>query len=238
MTLSKLFRRLICLSVCLAPLSSAAQSLDLTVSVGAYVPLYKGVQSDLLVKVQHERYYASGFGYHAGLQWCPSIANVRNAFGVPVNIAYKLHLGDFNDRLNAGAQAAASSMRQPGHTDAKTLFGGFILNLFSDMEFFAGITPGFIRGGSTRAGAYYSGNINGQTWTEKTNPYTMTADAGVSFNFEFWRMGLKLTPSLHYNLSNSLVFHNDYVTSNGDMRSEITPLRMFCSVSAALLFYL
>lgn len=237
MTPSKLFRRLVCLSVCLVSLSSAAQSLDLTVSIGAYVPLYKGVQSDLLLKVQHEKYYANGLGYLAGLQWCPSIANVDNAFGIPLGIAYKLPHLEARRPLSAGTQAAWSTAGHSGYTDAKTLLGSFLLNLFNDMEFYAGITPGFITGGSSDMSTYYSGKNSGTKWTEKKLPLTMTLDAGLSFNYEFWRLGLKLSPSLHYNVFNSLVFHHDYV-SKGDMRSEITPVRMFCSVSAALLFYL
>ena len=111
---------------------------------------------------------------------------------------------------------------------------------FQDIEYFVGITPGYIAGQSsskheTTWGSSFQYWEN--TWTEKKNAFSLTLDAGLTLNYSIWRFDLKLTPAFHYNLINSLA----YQSSRGEKGVGVTstdtqPLRWFFTLSGGLAF--
>ena len=241
----RVFKIIIAAVASLMSLSAAAQIKDISFSAGVNVPMYKGVESDAVLSLNYGQFYWNGLGFRAGLQWSPSVSDVDNAFGVPVAFAYRTKARITKERIYSGAVGAADAMENNilygnGYGTAGSLAGGFLMNLFSDMEYFVGITPGYIAGQSSSKhesawGASYQYWEN--TWTEKKNAFSLTLDAGMALNYSIWRFDLKLTPAFHYNLINSLA----YQSSRGEKGVGVTstdtqPLRWFFTLSGGLAF--
>ena len=77
--------------------------------------------------------------------------------------------------------------------------GSFFTGLFNRIEFFAGLTPGYIFGpndDSPRHGTY--GGVKGESYMYIKNRFSLTADAGFGLSFNIWRFKLSVLPSVHY----------------------------------------
>ena len=132
--------------------NSFGQQHDISISVGTYVPMYKGVQSDAVTTLSYGQFYKHNIGFRAGLKWNPYILNINNAFGVPVAFVYKTNTTSSADRFNSGIISATESAKYPYSNSANQInnfFTAFLINLFSDMEFFAGLTPGYTAGAAS-----------------------------------------------------------------------------------------
>ena len=147
------------------------------------------------------------------------------------------------ERFETGAIGARDAMvyRHPyGSGNARGFLGGFLVNLFSDMEFFAGMTPGYIAGASERPGRTSWGTAMPyweDTWVEKKNAFSLTLDAGMTLNYSIWRFDLKLTPAFHYNLTNNYLYHLDSGENGPEvLKSTTTPLRWFFTLNGGLSF--
>ena len=194
---------------------AVAQSRDIGLQVGLNVPMAQNVRigSDLMMGVSYGQFYYNGLGFRTGFQYAASTANINDVFGVPVAFAYRTHSKSAGERLESGAAGAWNQMMYRGthRSDATGVLGGFLLNLFSDMEFFAGATPGYIAGASSLE-------------VEKRHDFSLTLDAGMSLNYSIWRFDLKLTPAVHYNLTNNYLYQTT------------TPLRWFFTLNGGLSF--
>ena len=241
----RVFKIIIAAVASLMSLNAAAQIRDISFSAGVHVPMYKGVESDAVLSLNYGQFYWNGLGFRAGLQWSPSVSDVANAFGVPVAFAYRTKARTTKERIYSGAVGAADAMENNilygnGYGTVGSLAGGFLMNLFSDIEYFVGITPGYIAGQSsskheTTWGSSFQYWEN--TWTEKKNAFSLTLDAGLTLNYSIWCFDLKLTPAFHYNLINSLM----YQTTKGEEAVGVTstdtqPLRWFFTLSGGLAF--
>jgi hypothetical protein len=107
--------------------------------------------------------------------------------------------------------------------------------LFSDIEFYGGITPLWTKGPSTSPGTTYSGSTVTEQWTEKRSPLSLTLDAGMNINYSIWRFDIKLMPAFHFDPFGTLVLHENSTYATGATFSEI-PLHWFFSVSGGLAF--
>lgn len=196
--------------------NSFGQQHDISISVGTYVPMYKGVQSDAVTTLSYGQFYKNNIGFRAGLKWNPYILNINNAFGVPVAFVYKTNTKSSKDRFNSGIISATESAKYPYSNSANQInnfFAAFLINLFSDIEFFAGLTPGYTAGSaSTISESSWGESFKywRRTWFEKNNAFSITADAGFNLNYRIWHFNLKLSPSLHYNILNTYVQHTTY----------------------------
>ena len=210
--------------------SAFAQSRDIGLQVGVNVPVSQtvGIGSDMMLGVSYGQFYYNGFGFRTGFQYAASTADINDVVGIPVAFAYRTRAKSTGERFETGAVGARDAMiyRYPrGHGDVADLLGGFLLNLFSDVEFFAGLTPGYILGASEKP-------FN-TTWVEKKYGFSLSVDAGVGFNYSIWRFDLKLTPAFHYNLTDNYVHHLVAGTTCVD-RS--TPIRWFFTLNGGLAF--
>ena len=146
------------------------------------------------------------------------------------------------ERFETGAVGVKDAMiyRGPRRSDAAGLVGGFLLNLFSDMEFFAGLTPGYIAGASEKPGRTFwsvSRPYWEDSWAEKRHAFSLTLDAGMTLNYSLWRFDLKLTPAFHYNLMNNYLYHIDSGENGPDvLKSTTTPIRWFFTLCGGLAF--
>ena len=123
--------------------------------------------------------------------------------------------------------------------DAGGIIGGFLLNLFSDMEFFAGMTPGYIAGASempVNASEMMSRPYWEDVWVEKKNAFSLNLDAGMTLNYSIWRFDLKLTPAFHYNLTGNYLHHVAAYEAGKAVKETMTPLRWFFTLNGGLSF--
>ena len=207
-----------------------AQIRDVSVGVGVYKPLYKGVGGDVSVTAGYGQFSSSGLGFRAGLQWTSSVAKVDHAFGAPVAFAWRSPSRTASERLHSGA---AGTMRGYGYSSleeaAGSLLAGFLMNLFSDVEFYAGVTPGWISGVSSPKSTTYQGSKVEEKWTEKRSPFFLTLDAGMCINYSIWRFDVKLMPAFHFDPLGSLCRHAEPAGTE-------MPLRWFFSFSGGLAY--
>ncbi|MBR1406606.1 MAG: hypothetical protein IJ578_06725 [Bacteroidales bacterium] len=226
--------------------SAFAQIRDIALTAGVNAPLYKEAESGVLFQLNYGRFTRSGFGFRLGVQWTPDVADVDNVFGVPVALAYRTKARSGAERLVSGAVGAIGAVGYDaidGDRNEDMLrdaVGGFLLNLFRDMEFSVGATPGRIHGESnsvTRASWGEDMQYWEESWTEKKQDTFLSLDAGLSLNYSLWRFDIKVMPAIHYYLTDSLVYH----TSTGENGVGVTstreqPLRWFFTFSGGLAF--
>ena len=206
-----------------------AQSRDIGLQVGFNVPVSQTVRigSDMMLGVSYGQFHYNGLGFRTGFQYAASTADINDVVGVPIAFAYRTQSKSTGERFETGALGARNQMLYRGthRSDAAGILGGFLLNLFSDMEFFAGMTPGYIAGASEKP-------FNA-TWVEKKNAFSLSLDAGMSLNYSIWRFDLKLTPAFHYNLTDNYVYH---VSSGAAGADRMTPIRWFFTLNGGLAF--
>ena len=222
-----------------------AQSRDIGLQVGINVPMSDKsmIGSDLMLGVNYGQFNYRGFGFRTGFQYAASTANINDVFGVPVAFAYRTRSKSARERFESGAIGAREAMvyRHPyGNGDAGDFLGGFLVNLFSDREFFAGVTPGYIAGASetpAKASEMMPRPYWEDVWVEKKNAFSLTLDAGMTLNYSLWRFDLKLTPAFHYNLTGNYLYHVDSGENGPEvLKSTTTPLRWFFTLNGGLSF--
>ena len=217
---------------------------EIFVTAGVNVPMYKGLESDAVLGIHYGHSWYNGFGFRAGFQYSPSVANVGNAFGLPVALTWRSRSRSAAERLDgglAGAYDAADYDPYGAHTSGGSVLSAFLVNLFDRIEFHAGVTPGYIAGASSDVSQESWGEgfrYYRDSWTEKPNSFSLTADAGFNLNFQVWRFDLKLMPAFHYNILNNYIFHTTTGDSvAGPSNSSTQPVRWFFTFSGGLAFH-
>ena len=236
---------LIIITAMLIGLSAAAQVKDISLSAGVNVPIYKDFESDAVINVSYGQFFRNGLGFRAGLQWIPSVVNVSNAFGTPVAFAYRTKTRTSWDRIYAGFEGSADVISQGAVYDNEcdatgNVVSAFFMNLFSDMEFFVGITPGYIQGSSSQeheAAWGDSWQYWEKSWTEKKSAFSFMLDAGMTLNYSIWRFDIKLTPAFHYGLTGNYLYHVTTGEKNiGVTTTDTIPVRWFFTFTGGLAF--
>lgn len=206
---SLLFSALILILASTISVNATAQTKDISLTAGVYTPLYQGVSGGLSMNLNYGQFNESGLGFRTGLQWVKRISQTDNAFGIPVAIAWR---SPSRSGLDRAQSRTGGSYRGYGYASlpdaAGSLLAGFIMNLFSDVEFFAGATPGWVAGSSS---------------------FSLTLDAGMCINYSIWRFDIKLMPAFHYDPLGS-------VKSYSRTNPAGTPLNWYFSFSGGLAF--
>ena len=221
---------------------------DFGVYVGAYVPMYKGQGTDVVYGLTYGHFNSSGLGFRTGVQFVPRVAEVDNSFGIPVAFSYRTSARSTKGRVRSGAIAAGETFGYEaimGYSNPlRGALAAFIANLFSQAEFFAGVTPGFVLGEDSNVETAYWGSgtsYKQNSWTEKKGDFLMTLDAGACANYRIWRFDLKLSPAFHYNLTRNYINHTETFqqkdgTDDVNVTTSGQPLRWFFSMTAGLSF--
>jgi hypothetical protein len=179
---------------------------EVYVSGGINVPLYDNIGANSYYGVYYGHSYFSGLGFRAGLEYSSSLADRYNTIGLPLALTYRTRSHSDEDKLYSGINSSAASFVNGGSP-----FWGFLLGLYDQMEFSAGVTPGYVTEVASSKSAF-----------------SLTLDAGVSMNFSIWRFELKLMPAVHY----SVLDLYKYPRSTFDQ-----PLSWFFSFGAGLSFH-
>ena len=233
MILSALFS-LICLGL-------LAQHRDISFTVGVAAPMHKNVEGGgVTVNMTYSQYFATGLGFKAGAQFIPTFAEVDNHLSFPVAVAYRTRTRSTTQRLESAAYGAAEGVAWGifGGQEAITrnLVAGFLAHLFSNAEYFIGLSPGYIGGASSSIKTGSGSTTYTNTWTEKKLSPSLTADAGVSLNYGIGPVDIKLIPAFHYNLTGNLVQHSETFSTSSETPSStaLKPLRWAFTFSAGL----
>lgn len=219
---------------------AAAQTRDIALTAGVSVPMYKDVDGDVVMGLSYSRYGAGGLGWRAGIQYGLQVAEVDHILGFPIAFGYRTPSRSGTDRLFSGAIGAASSATSDVFS-GRVISGGnvlysFLLGLFSDMEYFVGVTPTWIAGpSSTVSKAYYQGQVVENSWTQKRRPMSLTLDAGMCINYSIWRFDLKVMPVFHFDPFAPLVARTERMEEDRVIYTD-TPLRWFFTISGGLAF--
>lgn len=224
------------LAAFLCCLQISAQTRDIALTAGVCVPMYRQSGADMLLGVHYGQFSSTGLGFRAGLQWTPEVADVEHGFGLPLAVAWRSKARDGQERLRSGAYSAAGTLH--ANTTATTggnLLASFLLGLFSDMEFYAGLTPVWIAGAAASPAKGYGSNFVTEHRTEKRSPLSLTVDAGMCLNYSLWRFDIKLMPAFHFDPFGALVLHSDTTGPDSITFSE-TPVRWFFTFSGGLAF--
>jgi len=247
-TMDKRYVITICLIACLSFGTLCAQNKpksyndEIGFTVGVNVPMYNGIESDATIGLSYGHFYYNGLGFRTGLQYTPSVSDIDNAFGIPLAFAYRTGARSSQDRFESGLYGAANSAYWDvyGYGDVKAgdIISSFLLSLISNVEFTAGITPGYIAGNTSSVGtAFFPDGDYVKDWTERNNRFSLSLDAGANLNYSIWRFDIKLMPSFHYLLTDNYTHHkihgNDYATGTKETSQ---PIKWFFTFSGGLTF--
>lgn len=234
---------ILAISASLLCFSALAQMRDVGFQIRVNVPMSRkfGVGSDITFGVGYGQFFHNGLGFRTGIQYSASVAGIDDAFGIPLAFAYRTHSRSAGERLRAGAAGAGDVLSNGtysgGSDTARGFLGGFLLNLFSDMEFFAGVTPGYVAGasGSTKSVSWDS-RYQEDIRVEKGPSFSLTLDAGLSLNYRIRRFDLKLIPAFHFSPTDNYIYHVT-ASENGVKTKETTsPLRWFFTLNGGIAF--
>lgn len=250
--------RAIALSICMiaGSVTAAAQTKaqiranmrkDLGAFVGVCSPVRSDAEAGTMLGLTYGRFGYNGLGFRTGFQFTYDMADIDRSFGVPIAFTYRTGSRTTSQRVADGVISAAGSLFESLWWDddhpVQSAIMSFLVGLFSQMEFFVGVTPGYVAGSSqsehvSHWGTSFQENWQ-RTWTEKTNSFAFTLDGGFCLNYRIGRIDLKVTPAAHYSLTKNYCWHEEsgtYDTEGGAVTEHIstTPLRWFFSATGGL----
>ena len=225
------------------PLSAqkALENDEIFATVGVNVPMYKNMESDVVVGLHYGHYYPNGVGFRAGFQYIPTVVEIDNSFSVPLAVTYRTGSRSRSTKLTAAAHGVAGTQVYEEEDILKYGLVNFLMNLFDRLEFHAGLTPGYVAGKSRDMYPSYHNSGMGyweKTWTEKPSSFSLSADAGLGISFRIWRFDLKLMPAFHYNITNNYRYHIQEGVRGSDevIRTTIKPIKWFFTFNGGLAF--
>ena len=214
---------------------------EIIATVGVNVPMYKNMESDVIVGLHYGHYYPNGVGFRAGFQYVPTVVEIDNSFSVPLAVTYRTGSRSRSTKLTAAAHGVAGTQVYEEEDILKYGLVNFLMNLFDRLEFHAGLTPGYVAGKSRDMYPSYHNSGMGyweKTWTEKPSSFSLSADAGLGISFRIWRFDLKLMPAFHYNITNNYRYHIQEGVRGSDevIRTTVKPIKWFFTFNGGLAF--
>ena len=203
-----------------------------------------GWGSSEILSLSYAHYNLSGIGIRTGVEFMPQNMDVDSYFGVPVALSFRTRAYGIKESLMIGLESAAyGAVRDAyyGHEPSvSSVLGDFLLGLFNKMDFYVGLTPGYIAGTNDTRHISYSGDWVNERKVEVQNRFSLTADAGFSMSVRIWRFNLGFVPAVHYYLTKNYleVINSAPVVSDTGVSSSRTetPVRFQFSVQGAVSF--
>ena len=214
---------------------------EIIATVGVNVPMYKNMESDVVVGLHYGHYYPNGVGFRTGFQYIPTVVEIDNSFSVPLAITYRTGSRSRTAKLTSAAYGVARTQGYDRENAFKYGLASFLMNLFDRLEFHAGLTPGYVAGKSRDLNPSYRDFGMGyweKTWTEKPSSFSLSADSGFDISFRIWRFDLKLMPAFHYNITNNYRYHIQEGIRGSDevIRTTVKPIKWFFTFNGGLAF--
>lgn len=103
------------------------------------------------MSLTYGKYNDKGFGFHGGVQWMFENMDINDYLGLPLSVSWSSGRRTFKQTLEDGLE---NTLRNTYHNKyyynqnptADNVVGSFFTGLFNRIEFFAGLTPGYIFG--------------------------------------------------------------------------------------------
>ena len=197
---------------------------DIRFTAGVRIPIeHSRANSGEVMSLTYGKYNDKGFGFHGGVQWMFENMDINDYLGLPLSVSWSSGRRTFKQTLEDGLE---NTLRNAYHNkyyynqnpSIDNVAGSFFTGLFNRIEFFAGLTPGYIFGpndDSPRHGSY--GGVKGESYMYIKNRFCLTADAGFGLSFNIWRFKLSVLPSVHYFITDNYreVNNISYATPTG-----------------------
>lgn len=197
---------------------------DIRFAAGVRIPIeHSRANSGEVMSLTYGKYNDKGFGFHGGVQWMFENMDINDYLGLPLSVSWSSGRRTFKQTLEDGLE---NTLRNAYHNKyyynqnptVDNVVGSFFTGLFNRIEFFAGLTPGYIFGpndDSPRHGTY--GGVKGESYMYIKNRFSLTADAGFGLSFNIWRFKLSVLPSVHYFITDNYreVNNKSYTTPTG-----------------------
>ena len=214
---------------------------EIFATVGVNVPMYKNMESDVVVGLHYGHYYPNGVGFRTGFQYIPTVVDIDNSFSLPLAVTYRTGSRTRSAKVNSAPHGIARTQVYDEGDALKYGLATFLMILFDRIEFHAGLTPGYVAGKSREIypSYHYSGlGYWEKTWTEKPSSFSLSADAGFDISFRIWRFDLKLMPAFHYNITNNYRYHIQEGIRGSDevIRTTVKPIKWFFTFNGGLAF--
>ena len=110
---------------------------EVIVTVGANVPMYNGIESDVVIGLHYGHYYINGVGFRTGFQYIPSVADIDNSFSVPLAVTYRTGSRSRSQKLTSAAYAVVRTQARDEDRALKYGLVNLLMNLFDRIEFHA-----------------------------------------------------------------------------------------------------
>ena len=214
---------------------------EIIATVGVNVPMYKNMESDVVVGLHYGHYYPNGVGFRTGFQYIPTVVEIDNSFSIPLAVTFRTGSRRTSAKLNSAAHGIARTQVYDEGDALKYGLATFLMNLFDRIEFHAGLTPGYVAGKSRDMYPSYHNSGMGyweKTWTEKPSSFSLSADAGFDISFRIWRFDLKLMPAFHYNITNNYRYHIQEGIRGSDevLSTTVRAIKWFFTFNGGLAF--
>ena len=174
-------------------------------SVGILGVAHSQIGADVLLGADYAHYYWNGLGWRAGLQYSSEYSDIDDFVGMPVALAWRSGLRTPGKSFYSASESLGYYLysEPAGFSD---LLVTFLLNLFSRFEVFGGVTPGYLFGGSDISRSDYR-NSEGAAFEEDgirvASPFYLSADLGFALSYRIGRFNLRLSPVVHYIVTDS-----------------------------------
>ena len=99
-------------------------------TVGVNVPMYKNMESDVVVGLHYGHYYPNGVGFRTGFQYIPTVVDIDNSFSVPLAITYRTGSRSRTAKLTSAAYGVARTQGYDGDNALKYGLVTVLMNLF------------------------------------------------------------------------------------------------------------
>lgn len=173
---------------------------DIRFTAGIRMPIERSIASDeAIMSLTYGRFFDNGLGFRTGAEWMFTNMDIDSYLGIPLHLSWRSGKRTFKESVRQGTENAAwgayhNKAYYGTNPDAGTLMGGFISGLINRIEFFGGLTPGYIFGAKESG----HGDSREESYMAINNRFSLTADAGLGMSFRIWRFELSVIPSVHY----------------------------------------
>ena len=214
---------------------------EIITTVGVNAPVYRNMESDVVVGLYYGHYYPNGVGFRTGFQYIPTVVEIDNSFSIPLAVTFRTGSRTTSAKLNSAAHGIARTQMYDDGDGLKYGLATFLMNLFDRIEFHAGLTPGYVAGKSRDMYPSYHNSGMGyweKTWPEKPSSFSLSADAGFDISFRIWRFDLKLMPAFHYIITNNYRYHIQEGIRGSDevLSTTVRAIKWFFTFNGGLAF--
>ena len=191
----------------------------------------------------YTQFFRPHWGFRGGAALVPEDFAGGTYLGLPVSIVYRTGTVNFSSSMASAGRMAAYQVVRDGYYGRFDRMGDDILTsllyaLFRRTEFYAGITPGFIAGGTDPVEIIPGGTVTRYEGVYLERAFSLSLDFGAVISIPVSRVSIDITPGIHYLLTRNYSDYYQEVTQNsiGDRVSTARPFMFSITGGLTYLF--